>query len=257
MSQRRSRRRGPALQALPQARALVAGPDESPRAVARRFWWLLRKDLLTELRTRETLLTILFFAFLLVVIFSFSLWSDEEVSVQVAPGVIWIALAFSGTLAIDRSFAQEQEGHTLTALLLIPGVRQALFLSKALLNFLYISLVALLVVPLVVGILSVPIPLDGIPVFLAALFAGMFGFALVGTVFSAMLVTVRRRGVLLPIVLYPILIPLLVMGVEACSSIMQNFPLVQAWSWVRIMLAVDVLYFLGGLWLFGQVLEDE
>lgn len=253
---RPSRRR-----ALPQAplhdarQAALAAPGI--KLQARRFWWLFRKDLLTEWRTRETLLTLLFFAFLLVVIFSFSLWSDEEVAVQVAPGVIWIALSFTGSLSIDRSFAQEQEGQTLTALLLVPGVRQALFFSKALLNLLYMSVVAALVCPLVLLILSVPVPLDGVPALLCALLAGMVGYAVVGTVFSAMLVTIRRRGVLLPIVLYPVLIPLLVMGVEACGAVLEDRPLVQAWSWIRIMAAVDVLYLMGGIWLFGQVLEEE
>jgi heme exporter protein B len=202
-------------------------------------------------------LTLIFFAFLLVVIFTFSLWVDEKVALAVSPGIIWIALAFTGALAIDRSFAQEQEGDTMTALVLVPGAPQAIFIAKTLTNVVYMLLVEVVVAPLVIFILSVPIPIDAIPCFVASLVVGTVGFAAVGTVFSAMLVSVRRRGVLLPIVLYPVTIPLLVMGVEATSVLVQDFPIIQAWSWVKVMVAVDVLYLLGGLWLFGHITEDE
>lgn len=218
---------------------------------------LLRKDLVTEWRTRETLITLLFFALLLVVIFSFSLWVDEKVAVAVAPGIIWIALAFTGALAIDRSFAQEQEGETLTALVLVPGAPLALFVAKTALNILYMLLVQALVTPLVILILSVPVALDTVPALIAALVVGTVGFSAVGTVFSAMLTSVRRRGVLLPIILYPVIIPLLVMGVEATSVLVQSFPVRESWSWIKVMAAVDILYLLGAGWLFGHVTEDE
>ncbi len=235
----------------------VSRPKIGLSVLFRHFMVLLRKDAMTELRTRETLITILFFALLLVVIFTFSLWSDEKLAIQVAPGIIWISLAFAGVLAIERSFAQEQDGNTLTALILVPGVRDALFFSKTLVNLVYMFLVELLVVPLVFFLMSVPVPIDGLLCLFTALVTGTIGFALVGTVFSAMLASIRRRGVLLPIVLYPIAIPLLVMGVEAWGSVLELRPLQEGWSWVRIMAVVDVLYLVAGTWLFGQVLEDE
>lgn len=244
---------------------VVARPDLRPvtrtrlgaSVVLRQVKALLRKDLLTEWRTRETLLTLLFFALLQVVIFVFSLWVDEDTGRMVGPGVIWIALAFTGTLAIDRSFAQEQEGETLTALVLVPGAAQAVFIAKTTLNILYMVLVELMVVPLVILMLDVPVPADGVPALVSALVAGTVGFASVGTVFSAMLLSVRRRGVLLPIILYPITIPLLVMGVAATAVVVGNYPLTEAWSWIKVMIAADVLCLISGGWLFGYVTEDE
>ncbi len=218
---------------------------------------LVYKDALTELRTRDTVTTLLFFALLMVVIFVFSLSADERVAQQVASGVLWIAIAFAGTLAIDRSFTREQEGNTLTALVLIPGVTRALFVAKTLLNLFYLTLVELLVVPLTLTMLGVSVPDDAMLCLLGALATGTIGFVIIGTVISAMLVAIRRRGVLLPIVLYPIAIPLLVMGVEATSIVLENQPLEQGWSWVKIMAAIDVVYLFGGAWLFGLVIEEE
>ena len=253
-TRRRRRRSGPELG---DARAVAPVRKLSPALLFRQTKALLRKDLVTEWRTRETAVTLLFFAFLLVIIFAFSLYVDETIAAAVSPAVIWISLAFTGTLAIDRSFAQEQEGDTLTALVLVPGASKALYIAKTAMNVAYMILVEMLVVPLVVFILSAPLPLDAIPALICALLAGTVGFAAVGTVFSAMLVTVRRRGVLLPIILYPIAIPLLVMGVEAVQVLMENFPIEQAWSWIKVMVAVDVVYLLGGAWLFDHITEDE
>ncbi len=256
-SQDRRRRRNAKSDAVRQGLRPIPPAKIPPARVLKQIRALLMKDIITEWRTRETLVTLLFFALLLVIIFAFSMGGDEEVVTNVAPGIIWIAVAFTGTLAIDRSFAQEQEGETLTALVLVPGAARALFASKTLLNIFYMLLVEALVVPLVVGILAVPLPGDAILPLCSALLLGTIGFAAVGTVFSAMLVSVRRRGVLLPIILYPVLIPLLVIGVEATAVLVSNFPLSEAWSWVKMMAAVDVLYLLGGGWLFGFVTEDE
>jgi heme exporter protein B len=218
---------------------------------------LIRKDLVTELRTRDTITTLFFFAFLMVVIFVFSLSADERVARQVGSGVLWIAITFAGTLAVDRSFAREQEGDTLTALVLIPGLTRSLFVSKALLNLMYLVAVEMLVVPLTLVMLGISIPDGSLTVFILGLVAGTVGFVLVGTVVSAMLVAIRRRGVLLPIVLYPIVIPLLVMGVEALSVVLENRPEAEAWSWVKLMAAADVIYLVGTVWLFGLVVEEE
>lgn len=254
---RRRRRRGQTQgPALVSPAAIGAAPGGFALRV-RQVGWLFGKDILTELRTRDTITTLLFFALLMVVIFVFSLSADERVARQVGAGVLWIAIAFAGTLAIDRSFTREQEGNTLTALVLIPGLGRALFVSKTLLNLLYLTLVEILVVPLTLTMLGATIPDGAMLCFLCGLAAGTVGFVLIGTVISAMLVAIRRRGVLLPIVLYPIAIPLLVMGVEATSIILENRPLEQGWSWVKIMAAIDVVYLFGGAWLFGLVIEEE
>ena len=258
MTERRLRRNraAPAQEGLDSPATIGVAPGGFALRV-RQVRLLIFKDLLTELRTRDTITTLLFFALLMVVIFVFSLSAEERVARQVSSGVLWIAIAFAGTLAIDRSFTREQEGNTLTALVLIPGLTRALFVSKTLLNLFYLTLVELLVVPLTLTMLGVSVPDGAMLCLVAALATGTVGFVIIGTVISAMLVAIRRRGVLLPIVLYPIAIPLLVMGVEATSIVLENRPLEQGWSWVKIMAAVDVVYLFGGAWLFGLVIEEE
>ncbi len=262
MAQTSERRRRRELRAAAQQHniedvSVLPAPKLGAAFFARQTWLLLRKDLVTEFRTRETLITIVFFSLLLVVIFTFSLSGDEEVARQVTSGVIWIAVSFAGTLAIDRSFAQEQEGNTLTALVLIPGVARSLFVAKTVLNVFYLTLVQCITVPLVMLILSTTVSLDAVLCLFLGLLFGTIGFSAVGTVFSAMLVTVRRRGVLLPLILYPITIPLIIMGVEATGALIEEQPLVVSWQWVKMMGAVDVIYLMGGGWLFGHVMEEE
>ena len=258
-SGRRQRRRAQSA-----ANGLTAKSDERRRTLEgsksqswRIAWLLLKTDLVSDFRTFETPLTVLFFAFLQVVIFTFSFYTDDDMARFVAPGVLWVTVAFSGTLAIDRSFAKEQEGRTLTALRLVPGATQGLYVSKLVVNLVYLVLVEIFAAPLVVLVLGVPLEADQIPFIALALFLGSVGFSAVGTVFSAMLVTVRRRGVLLPIILYPVVIPLLVMGVKALSTLIDGRPDPEVLSWIKMMGAVDVLYLVAGAWLFRSVLEDE
>ena len=227
------------------------------RRLARQVWLLFRKDLVTELRTRDTVVMLLFFSLLLVVIFAFSFMADDDLALAVTPGVLWVSAAFTGVLGIERSFAREQEGRTLTALVLVPGVARALFAAKMAINVLYMLLVEAFVVPLAVGMLEAEVTLPQVGLVAAAMALGTLGFAAVGTVFSAMLVAIKRRGVLLPIVLYPVTIPLLVMGVKAVATTLEGRPTPEIMSWFRIMIAVDVLYIVAGAWLFGMLVEED
>lgn len=236
--------------------AASLGPGLRP-GLGRQAWLLLRMDLLSELRTLETPLTILFFAFLQVVIFTFAFWANEDTARAVAPGVLWVTITFAGTLAIDRSFAKEQDGRTLTALRLVPGAPRALYVAKLLSNLTFLLMVVCFATPLVIGILGVPLEAAQLPLLGLTLLLGVLGFSALGTVFSAMLVSVRRRGVLLPIVLYPVAIPLIVMGVKATVTILERRPDPEVWSWLRLMTAIDVLYVVAGAWLFTSTLDDE
>lgn len=260
MSARRHQRRGAAAEPAAAPKVAAARPSlpPGPRAsLLRQSWLLLRMDLLSELRTLETPLTLLFFAFLQVVIFTFSFWTSEETARLVAPGVLWVTLTFAGTLAIDRSFAKEQDGRTLTALRLVPGAGRALYIAKLLTNQAFLTLVVLFATPLVLLVLGVPLEASQLPLLALGLLLGTAGFAALGTVFSAMLVTVRRRGVLLPIILYPVAIPLLVIGVKATATLLDRRPDPEVWSWLRLMVAIDVLYVVAGAWLFNSTLSDE
>ncbi|MEO1272859.1 MAG: ATP-binding cassette domain-containing protein, partial [Myxococcota bacterium] len=160
----------------------------STRRALRQVRLLLGKDLLTELRTRDTVVMLLFFSLLLVVIFAFSFMSTDELALAVTPGVLWVSAAFTGVLGIERSFTREQEGRTLTALVLVPGVSRGLYAAKMAINILYMALVEAFVLPVSLGMLKTTMTLQQVGLVALAMALGTIGFAAVGTVFSAMLV---------------------------------------------------------------------
>ena len=175
-------------------------------------WLVLQKDLTVEIRSREIVSTTVFFAISCVLVFAFALVKDGRTVVDAAAGILWIAIAFSGTLALGRTFERERYTDTLRALMLAPADRPAIYVGKLVAIVAMMLAVQVVLVPLVAllfqaGLLAAPLLLGAI------LLAGTLGFAAVGTLFAAMLVRARSRDVLLPVLLYPITIPVII-GIE-------------------------------------------
>ncbi|MCA9673456.1 MAG: heme exporter protein CcmB [Kofleriaceae bacterium] len=214
------------------------------------------KDLRVELRSREIVYTMAFFAALLVVVFSFALSQDGETIAAVAPGIVWTSVALAGTIGLGRAFDREREGDTMRALLLTPASRLGVFLGKALGIAVLILLVDVVVVPLVVIMFDAPLFDHVLP--LAVLLAiGAIGFALVGTVFAAMLLRVRSRDVLLPIVLYPILMPLFIAGTKGTGALIAARPdLGAAWYWIEFLSLFDAAVLVASLWTFESLVIE-
>src|SRR6059036_617471 len=159
---------------------------------------VLRKDVAIEVKSLEVVSTTLFFAVSCVLVFAFALVREGSVVADAAAGILWIAIAFAGTLALGRTFERERYAETLRALLLAPASRAAIYVGKMLGIVLLLAVVELLLVPLVAVLFRSP--LGAQPALLAALLAtGTVGFAAVGTLFAAMLVRARSRDVMLPI----------------------------------------------------------
>src|SRR5262249_19176078 len=172
---------------------------------------VLRKDVSIEARSREALSTTLFFAISAVLVFSFAFVKEGQALEDAAAGILWIAVAFSGTLALGRTFERERYAETLRALLLAPAPRPALYVGKLLGIVLLLAIAELLLTPMIALLFQAS--LFARPLHLVALLAtGTVGFAAVGTLFAAMLVRARSRDVLLPILLYPITIPVIIAG---------------------------------------------
>jgi heme exporter protein CcmB len=171
----------------------------------RTVWLVTRKDLLIEIRSREIVYTTVFFAVSCVLVFAFGFVHDGRPVEDAAAGILWIAIAFSGTLALGRAFERERHSETLRALMMAPVDRPALYVGKLVGVLILLAAVEAVVVPLVALMFQAPIFAH--PVLMAGLLAsGTIGFAAVGTLFAAMLVRARSRDVLLPILLYPITI---------------------------------------------------
>lgn len=215
---------------------------------------ILRKDLRREWRSREILTTTIAFAVLLMVIFTFAFYHDEETTSLVFPGILWVAIVFTGTLAIGRTFQHERQSNSLRALALIPGSEYSLYLGKFIVNLLFMVLFELALVPLLIFTFSVDVS-GTLLLHVVTILVGTIGFSALGTLVSAMLVRSELREVLLPIVLYPLLIPLLIAGVQVTAALLEGAGWQEVGFWIQAMIAVDIAYIAVSIALFRWVLS--
>lgn len=200
--------------------------------------------------------TTLFFAISCVLVFAFALVRDGAIVADAAAGILWIAIAFSGTLALGRTFERERYAETLRALLLAPAPRAAIYVGKLLGMVMLMAFAEAVLVPLVSLLFSAP--LFARPMLLAALLVtGTVGFAAVGTLFAAMLVRSRTRDVMLPILLYPITVPVIIAGVRGTAALLESTPDEPvARMWIALLSAFDVVFVTLALWTFEPLMTE-
>lgn len=226
-------------------------------SILRAAWLIARKDLQVEARSRELAYTTLFFALACVVVFSFAMVKEGRRPPDNAiAGILWVSVAFSGTLALGRTFERERQADTLRALLLAPIERASVYLGKMIGLLLLMGAVELLIVPLVGVLLQAPI-LKAPWLLLALMASGTVGFASIGTLFAAMLVRAQSRDVLLPVVLYPMTVPVLIAGVQGTAAIFAaepDFGLAQ--SCLGMLVSFDAVFVTLAFWTFAPVMRD-
>jgi len=217
---------------------------------------IVRKDLTVEVRSRELAYTTLFFAVSCVLVFAFSLVQEGRAAEGVGAGVLWMAIMFAGNLALGRTFERERQSETLRALMLVPAPRPAVYLGKLTGIVLLLAITETVLVPLVA--LLFESALLSHPFWLASVVAtGTVGFAAVGTLFAAMLVRAHSRDVLLPVLLYPITVPVLIAGVRATVAIAQpEFEVDVVRFWLMLLIAFDIVFITLALWTFEPVMTD-
>jgi heme exporter protein CcmB len=219
-------------------------------------WLVMRKDLTIEVRSREVLYTTAFFAVSCVLVFAFALVKEGRPLEDAAAGILWIAIAFAGTLALGRTFERERHAETLRALMLAPVSRPAIYLGKLLGMMALLAVVEAVLVPLVGILFHAPFAAEPF-LMLALLGAGTLGFAAVGTLFAAMLVRARSRDVLLPVLLYPITVPVIIAGVRGTAALLESVPDVSlAWMWFSILVFFDVVFVTLSLWTFEPLMTE-
>ena len=221
----------------------------------RAAWLVVRKDVAVEVRSREILFTTLFFALSCVLVFAVAFVQQKPLP-EASAGILWITIAFSGTLALGRTFERERYSDTLRALMLSPAERPAIYAGKLLGILTLLIVTELVVVPLVA--LMFQAPLFDNPLLLALLlFSGTLGFTAVGTLFAAMLVRARSRDVLLPILLYPITIPVMIAGVRGTAGLLDATPdVAMARFWIVLLLFFDVVFVTLSLWTFEPLMTE-
>ena len=220
----------------------------------RQTFSLLWKDLLLEIRRRESLLAMFFFGTLLLFVFHFAFEIPKERAAEMAPGLLWVAFIFTGTLGLTQLFQAERDNHCLEALLLCPIDRGALYLAKFLFNLLLMLLVEAVVFPLFWVLFNLA-SWDLLPsLFLFALI-GTIGFCVLGTLFSAVTLRARARELLLPVVLFPLMIPVILGTVRGMEIILRTGEFQESLSWLRLLIGFDVIFFTAGFLIFEWVIE--
>jgi heme exporter protein B len=222
-----------------------------PRAVG----VLLAKDLLIEWRTRARLNALLFFALATLLLFSFAVGPDTRLLARNAGGYLWLALLFASVLALGESFRVEQENLTLDGLRLAPADARAIFLSKALGNALLLVALGVVLVPVMVALYGVQLAL-GPGALAGTLVLGCMAISAPGTVYSAIASNARARDVLLPLLLFPLIIPALLAAAKATQLVLQGDPMEQLESWFGLLTGFNLIYWGLGFALFPRVIED-
>ena len=224
----------------------------------RAVWLILRKDLTVEVRSREIAYTTVFFAVSCILVFAFALVKEGKPPDDGAAGILWIAIAFAGTLALGRAFERERQSETLRALLLAPAARPAVYVGKLLGIVSLLIGAELVLVPLVT--LLYQAPLFQHPGWLAVILVSAAVALLLhtfGTLFAAMLVRARSRDVLLPVLLYPISVPVIIAGVRGTAALLQpTIDLETVRFWIALLLAFDAVFVTLALWTFEPLMTD-
>jgi len=223
--------------------------------VVRRTWAMTRKDVTVELRARERVNAMLFFAALVLFIFNFALGPDREKLREVAPGLLWLAFLFTGMLGLARSFQAERENDCFEELLLTPGDRESIYFGKLAGNVLFMVMAEALILPLF-GILYNLDVWGELPSLALVAVLGTVGFSAIGTLLAAMTAHLRAREVMLPLLLFPLTVPVILGSVRATEAILSGGGLGEVSHWLKLLAGFDVIFLVACPLAFEFVLEE-
>jgi heme exporter protein B len=214
---------------------------------------IIWKDLAAELRSRELLSAMLVFALLVILIFNFALELDARARSSVTAGVLWAIFAFAGTLGLNRSMAMEKDRGCLDGLLLAPVDRSAIYFGKAIGNLVFMLIVELIVLPVYSILYGVNLFNPGL---ILVILLGSIGYVAVGTLLSSMAVQTRMRDVLLPILLFPLIIPVLIAAVKASNGYLEGMEFTEIQAWINLLIVYDVIFTAVAFMVFDFVVEE-
>jgi heme exporter protein B len=218
-----------------------------------KVWAIFSKDVRTELRTKEILSAMAVFSLLMVLVFIFALPGKLQEPQDIVPGLLWVAFTFAGVLGLNRSFIIEKDRGSLEGLLLAPVDRSAIFLAKVLGNFAFITIVELLTLPLFSLLFNYSVFNWGL---LPVLLMGTAGFAEVGTIFAAMAVNTRAREVLLPVLFFPVMLPVIIAAAQATTAVLAVRPFSEISGQLQLIGFFDLIFLVVPVLLFELVIEE-
>ena len=221
----------------------------------RKIGAIVWKDVISEFRTKETVLSMGLFSFLVLIIFSFAFGIDTGDLHKMMPGIIWVAFIFSGLIGLNRTFGAERDKGTLPGLLLCPVSPWGIFLSKMIGVFIFTVVMEVFLLVL----FTILYNLNLVPVlfpFGLILFLGTLGFSIIGTMVSAISAKTSARDVMLSILVFPISVPLIIASVKAMEKMLAGKPIQTIYPWLKILTAYDLVFLLVVYLTFEFVMEE-
>jgi len=218
-------------------------------------WLIFQKDLRIERRSKELLFSVLSYGVLATVLFALSFFVDQDRSRTYTPGILWTTILFAGSLALGRLFDAERESDCLGGLLMSPVHPRAIYLGKLLTWLFAMAVMELVTVPLLFLFFDVFALTDatGLLIVLAQMALGTLGFGIVGTLFAAMLLSSRLRDILVPIIVFPLVTPVLVSGVQGTRAALSGEAAIH---WLSVLGAFDLIYLALALVLFPLMIRE-
>ena len=212
---------------------------------------ILWKDVRYELRSKQMWTGMGLFALLVLVIFNFTFDLRVDNAAAIAPGALWVAFVFASLLGLGRTIAAEREIGSMDRLLLCPVDRKAIYLAKLLGNMLFIGVVEIVALPIFAALFNVPLFVGAL---LPIVLLSTLGIAAVGTLFSAMAAATRARELLLPILVFPLIVPIVIGAVRATGTLLA--PAVNEPPWLGLIAAFDVIFLTVSMLAFEYVIEE-
>jgi len=211
------------------------------------------KDVLSEIRTREIISSVLFFSILVVVIMNFAFSGGPEEILSIAPGILWITFSFAGIISLNHSFMMEKQESCIEGLLVCPISREMIYTGKMAGNLIFMLIVELITMPVFSVLFNISVFL---PEVVFIVFLTTVGFASVGTLFSAMAVNTKAKEMVLPILFFPVITPLIISAVNATGVILNG----ESWSgissWLTMIIAFDVVFLVTSYLTFSFIVEE-
>ncbi|NOZ68230.1 MAG: hypothetical protein GXP46_03070 [Deferribacteres bacterium] len=216
---------------------------------------ILRKDILLELRGKESLSLMLFLSLLLLVIFNFALDTGKENVSSLASGILWVVFTFSGILGMGRTSMAERDEDAYLSIVFSPASAESFYIGKVLSNLLFLVIMEIFTLLFFAVLYDFEKIISMLPQLLPGLLLGTLGFSLVGTLFSFLTTASRYGEVLLPFLYLPVVVPIILGGVSSMDIIL-NAKAGGAGKWIQIMAVFDILYFAVSLLLFRYIIEE-
>jgi heme exporter protein B len=214
---------------------------------------ITRKDILSEMRTKEIIFSALLFALLVIIIFNFAFGGSQETLALVAPGILWVTFTFAGILSLNRAFVAEKEENCLEGLMVAPMGREVIYVGKMLGSLLFMLVIEIIALPVMAFLFNLQVL--SVQVIMVTVLATV-GFVAVGTLFSALAVNTKAREMVLPILFLPVVVPVIISAVKATGLAISGEAWGELGNWLKIIGAFDAIFLVISYWVFAYIVEE-